>query len=138
MWLSAVTSETPELSVMSDCAVASRAAHSAPSEQLAAPRLPGETETGVVLTPLQNSVSPATEVIIGIVAAALYVPVSPSEMRPAHPVAVAPLAAAFCHSVCWSGWENRLEGAVPPPRYCDLVSGVVSVPTFTTIAATPL
>jgi hypothetical protein len=48
------------------CAEAWRAVHSDPSEQLAAPTFPGEIDTGDVAVPLQKSVSPATEVIIGI------------------------------------------------------------------------
>src|SRR5271165_3407272 len=63
---SACTSEMPVSKVSSACAVSWRAVHSEPSEQLASPKLPGDTETGVVELPLQNNVSPATEVIMGI------------------------------------------------------------------------
>src|ERR1700744_5648389 len=104
MELSACTSVSPELKPSSACAVACWAAHSVvPSEHCPALKFPGLTETGVLLAPLQNSVSPATEVIMGILAFALYVVLSVSAMRPAHPVCVAPLCAAFCHSSCWSG-----------------------------------
>src|SRR5205085_3824560 len=103
MLLSACTSDTPLLKLTSCCAVARRPAHSAPSEQLAFPRLPGLTAAGDVLVPLQNRVSPATEAIIGICALTLYCMLITSAMRPAHPVCVAVLCAAFCHSSCWSG-----------------------------------
>src|SRR5271165_6975213 len=63
---SACTSEMPVSRVSSACAVNWRALHSEPSEQLASPKLPGDTETGEVELPLQNKVSPATEVIMGI------------------------------------------------------------------------
>src|SRR5271155_2845893 len=113
MELSACTRVRPELNPTIAWAVACRAPHSVvPSEHCPAPRLPGLTETGVLLVPLQNRVSPATEVIIGMLALALYVTLSISAMRPAQPVWVAPLCDAFCHSSCWSGCENRLEGTV--------------------------
>src|SRR5271154_1440740 len=113
MELSACTRVRPELKPTRACAVACRAAHSVvPSEHCPALRLPGLTETGVLLAPLQKRVSPATEVIIGMLAFALYVALSVSAMRPAQPVWVAPLCAAFCHSNCWSGCENRFEGTV--------------------------
>ena len=38
-----------------------------------------------------------------------------SAIRPAQPVLVPPLWAAFCHSSCWSGWEKRLAGVGMPP-----------------------
>ena len=93
-------SNTPLEKLTSCCAVASRPAHSVPSEQLAFPRLPGLTDAGDVLLPLQKSVSPATEAIIGICALMLYCSLTASAMRPAHPVCVDVLWAAFCHSSC--------------------------------------
>ncbi len=67
MLLSAVISESPEEKPIRACAVACCAAHSVvPSLHEAPPRLPGETDTGVLAAPLQKSVSPATEVIMGI------------------------------------------------------------------------
>src|ERR1700679_332466 len=96
---SAWMSERPELKVSRACAVACWAPHSVdPSEHDAPPRFPGLTDTGVLSAPLQNSVSPATEVIIGICAPALYCELMRSAIRPAHPVEVAPDCAAFCHS----------------------------------------
>ena len=118
MELSAVISETPELKFNRAWAVAGCAAHSVvPSEQVAPPRLPALTETGVLDEPLQKSVSPATEVIIGIWPLGLYWPLIRSAMRPAQPVEVAPDCDAFCHSNCWSECENRLVGTVDPARY---------------------
>ena len=35
-------------------------------------------------------------------------------MRPAQPVGVAALCAAFCHSSCWSGCENKICGSGLP------------------------
>ena len=62
----------PELKFSIACAAAVRVAQTdVDSEQDAPARFPGDTATGVVLPPLQNSVSPATEVIMGIVAALL-------------------------------------------------------------------
>src|SRR6266702_853114 len=55
-------------------------------------------------------------------------------MRPAQPVGVTPLCAAFCHSNCWSGWENRFVGSSVPALYCAFVVGSISVPTFATNA----
>src|ERR1700679_141079 len=108
MVLSAWMREMPELKLSRACAVSCWAAHSvAPSEHPATPRLPGLTETSVLEAPLQNSVSPATDVIIGICAPGLYCELIRSEIRPAQPVLVAPDCAAFCHSFCWSMCEKR-------------------------------
>ena len=127
------------LSDTSCCAVANCPAHSVPSEQLALPRFPGVTDAGDVLLPLQNKVSPATEAIIGICAFTLYVMLIASAMRPAQPVCVTVLCAAFCHSNCWSGCENRFDGVVTlPPRYVVRVVGWIRVPTLDTMAALPL
>src|ERR1700733_13935746 len=104
MELSAWTRVSPELKPSSACAAACWAAHSVvPSEHCPALRFPGLTETGVLLAPLQKRVSPATDVIMGMLALALKVELIMSAMRPAQPVWVAPLWAAFCHSSCWSG-----------------------------------
>jgi len=91
----------PELKVSRAWAEAMRAVHSVePSEQDAPERLPGETETGLVAEPLQKRVSPATEVIMGMLALGLKLAERLSAMRPAQPVGVAPLWEAFCHSSC--------------------------------------
>ena len=139
MPLSACTSDRPLLKVTSDWAAAARVEQNEPSEQLAPDRLPGVTATGVVIAPLQKRVSPATLVIMGMDAPELWVAPSESEMRPAQPVAVLPLALAFCHSCCWSGCENRLDGLLTlPARYVARVVGWSSVPTLATTAAWPL
>ena len=115
MPLSACTSDSPLLNVTSDCAAAERVLQNEPSEQDAPARLPGETATGVLALPLQNRVSPATLVTMGTDAPELCELPSVSAMRPAHPVAVLPLGLTFCHSSCWSGWLNRLDGLVTLP-----------------------
>src|ERR1035437_912179 len=77
MELSACTRVNPESNVSSVCAVASCAPHSVvPSEHWAPPRFPGLTLTGVLALPLQNRVSPATDVIIGTEAPLLYAAVN--------------------------------------------------------------
>ena len=97
-----------------------------------------KTESGVVDWPSQKSVSPTTDVTIGIDAEGLKLLPSRSLMRPAQPVSVAAFAAAFCHSSCWSAWLKRFDGkfccAVTEAR----VAGASSVPTLATSAATPL
>src|SRR5271163_1192003 len=106
MALSACTSDIPLWKVSSCCAVARRPAQAAPSEQLPPFRLPGLTATGEVVAPLQNSVSPYTEVTSGIGAPGLELADIVSAIRPAQPVPVPAIWVAFCHSSCWSGCEN--------------------------------
>ena len=53
-----------------------------------------------------------------------------SPMRPPQPD-VAPSGADDCHTDCWSLCENSLGGSgTARARYCALVVGCTSVPTF--------
>src|ERR1035438_4985446 len=102
MTLSSCTSVTPLLRFESCCAVVCREEQYDPSLQLGFPGPPDPTATGEVPSPLQNSVSPLMEAIIGTSAPGLYCVFILSAMRPAQPVLPALLFIWFCHSCCWS------------------------------------
>src|SRR5258708_3965887 len=101
MVLSACTRLRPLAKLRKLCAIACPTPHSAaPSPHQTPQRLRGGTASGVVAWPSQKSVSPATEVIMGMEAEGLKLLPSRSLMRPAHPVGVAEDCAAFCHCNC--------------------------------------
>ena len=139
MTFSACTRLRPLAKLRKLCAIVCRTAHSsAPSPHETPDRLPGITARGVVDCPSQKSVSPATEVIMGMEADGVE-------------AATQQIAHAACPS-CGSGGglgrvlplqlligvAEQVRGQIELCGHVGAGRRCTSVPTFATKAAAPL
>ncbi len=103
---------------------------------------PVGSDSDRTVTPLPNTCAPENDIDIGG-APAVFMLLTTSPSRPAHPVGAVSVAALIVvmFSVCWSLCENSWDGTGMPPCfdavYCARVIGAVSEPLFAMIAALP-